>query len=1161
METTVLSQDTYAAFGLPLSGLGGSSDPDPTFSTVYAVSTITSTLLVQATANIFEMNAGSVSTIFFEADEAFISTISTVAVVLDGSVLTTVGTELLLNGIPLATTSNLSSIADWALDPAISTVNMNTNNLINGGRGEFLNLNVASTISCVSLYADSNILVGENGNVTLSGSSGTLNTNIINAFDDNNLTINNLEFLNGFAFTPPGGVGGVEGILQITGLSTINGLPYNTSTLVISSIQAQSANISSLNCKEIITNNLTAVSTIHAISSISSSVVLADSITVSSINGATFPQSIPNLANWANFAAVSTVNLNTHPVVDTAGPLAITANSGNLNLTADREFNIGTNSVVNLIARNGLGGTVNITGDSGFLGANGGVVAISANGGGPVDGLNGRVSILASAGSGEGISVGGVIELIATSGITPSNLTSKITLNGGGINIYSGAASPIGSVFGYTFLNATLGISLVVGDYSSPFQVPGTVYLYGDQGVVVGSPLYAYNILGYWSGVAPPSNLTITGRQTILGNSFVNISNVDHIYFDAGGAGALSGVQTINGNAYPPTPPAPSPDPVVSTLRVNPAGFISTVALEGLSTINGVAFPPELQPDADLLVSTILVNATGFISTLSLEGLSTINGAPFPNPDPEISTLTVNPDGFIDVVALKSVSTINDAPYPPPLPELEANLQVSTILVNADGYISTLALEGLSTINGVAFPPELQPDADLQVSTILVNATGFISTLSLEGLSTINGAPFPNPDPEISTLTVNPDGFIDVVALKSVSTINDAPYPPPLPELEANLQVSTILVNADGYISTLFLEGVSTINGAAYPPVAPPPAQAPDIQVSTILVNPTGYISTLFLEGISTINGAPFPNPDPQVSTLQTYGAGHISTSFIFGLVNINGAPYPPPGLREIQVSTITLAPNGFVSTLQLEGVSSINGVAYPPPGLGSIQVSSMTVASSGFISTPQVRTTGRSGLIIGEDPLATNNSGFILFNSSGHDTFDTGQTSLNKNSGLVNRNEPNSTISGLYVAVISTGLSTAQPLGCSEVYLYGVANSGSVLPVTLGYDNSIPALTVQAPSVNISSLVGVSSINGVPYRTTTSGKIPGATGSDILSTSVIGLVSTGIVIGQYNHFGGGVAHVIEAVVPGTDNCLFYLDRNSHTGDNISFFVANFTGA
>jgi hypothetical protein len=247
-------------------------------------------------------------------------------------------------------------------------------------------------------------------------------------------------------------------------------------------------------------------------------------------------------------------------------------------------------------------------------------------------------------------------------------------------------------------------------------------------------------------------------------------------------------------------------------------------------------------------------------------------------------------------------------------------------------------------------------------------------------------------------------------------------------------------------------------------------------------VNPAGFISTLFLEGISTINSIPFPNPNPQVSTLVIGGPGSLSTSFIYGLVNINGAPYPPPGLREIQVSTITLAPNGFVSTLQLEGVSSINGVAYPPPGLGSIQVSSMTVASSGFISTPQLRTTARSAITIGEDPLATNNSGFILFNSSGHDTFDTGQTSLNKNSGLVNRNEPNSTISGLYVAVISTGLSTAQPLGCSEVYLYGVANSGSVLPVTLGYDNSIPALTVQAPSVNISSLVGVSSINGVAY-------------------------------------------------------------------------------
>jgi hypothetical protein len=57
--------------------------------------------------------------------DADITTLSTSGINLDGAVLTTVnGTELLLNGLPIATTDNLSSIQDWATFPAISTITM-----------------------------------------------------------------------------------------------------------------------------------------------------------------------------------------------------------------------------------------------------------------------------------------------------------------------------------------------------------------------------------------------------------------------------------------------------------------------------------------------------------------------------------------------------------------------------------------------------------------------------------------------------------------------------------------------------------------------------------------------------------------------------------------------------------------------------------------------------------------------------------------------------------------------------------------------------------------------------------------------------------------------------------------------------------------------------
>lgn len=76
------------------------------------------------------VEANTVSTIHFYADiinidEATISSISTNAIELDGAYLNTAGgNELLLNGIPIATTANLSSIQDWAIFPAVSSILM-----------------------------------------------------------------------------------------------------------------------------------------------------------------------------------------------------------------------------------------------------------------------------------------------------------------------------------------------------------------------------------------------------------------------------------------------------------------------------------------------------------------------------------------------------------------------------------------------------------------------------------------------------------------------------------------------------------------------------------------------------------------------------------------------------------------------------------------------------------------------------------------------------------------------------------------------------------------------------------------------------------------------------------------------------------------------------
>jgi len=82
--------------------------------------------LSTASAFISSLNANYIS-----SQVGTISSLSTSIITLDGATLTTAGgTELLLNGIPVVTTANISSLADWSLDPAISTINANGNNII-----------------------------------------------------------------------------------------------------------------------------------------------------------------------------------------------------------------------------------------------------------------------------------------------------------------------------------------------------------------------------------------------------------------------------------------------------------------------------------------------------------------------------------------------------------------------------------------------------------------------------------------------------------------------------------------------------------------------------------------------------------------------------------------------------------------------------------------------------------------------------------------------------------------------------------------------------------------------------------------------------------------------------------------------------------------------
>ena len=123
---SIASQDSFVNLTTSYWAKNGGIGSQSTFSTV----TISTANIDNAT--IADINNLFLSTQIIEAEEAFISSISTFGIYLDGSLLTTAGPDLLLNGVPIATTSNISSLADWSYDPAISTLNMNGNSSING---------------------------------------------------------------------------------------------------------------------------------------------------------------------------------------------------------------------------------------------------------------------------------------------------------------------------------------------------------------------------------------------------------------------------------------------------------------------------------------------------------------------------------------------------------------------------------------------------------------------------------------------------------------------------------------------------------------------------------------------------------------------------------------------------------------------------------------------------------------------------------------------------------------------------------------------------------------------------------------------------------------------------------------------------------------------
>jgi len=210
---------------------GSISTAQITTSSIGAITGQISTLNTNL-GNFSSIYTNYVSSGFAEITDIVNSTIFSLGVFINGAELTTVGgNELLLNGLPIATTTNLSSIQDWALDPAVSTVNMAGNNLISTNQISCINL-VAGNILVNNLLAY-NILAVSTFTSTISSLTNTTTQLFASSIGSGNITtstISSLTAATGQLYASSIGSGNITastiGVRGIDSLSSINGQPY-----------------------------------------------------------------------------------------------------------------------------------------------------------------------------------------------------------------------------------------------------------------------------------------------------------------------------------------------------------------------------------------------------------------------------------------------------------------------------------------------------------------------------------------------------------------------------------------------------------------------------------------------------------------------------------------------------------------------------------------------------------------------------------------------------------------------------------------------------------------------------------------------------------------------------------------------------------------------
>jgi hypothetical protein len=612
INPTLTFENKDTPYYIPYSYLDQLKKQDP-----LTVSTLNAQTVNVSTVNAITVNAVSsffqnVSTNYIEAYESYVYDKFT----LDNQVLTANATELLLNGNPLVTANQISSIADWSKDPAISTIQANGNDLIDVRAGFFssitansMTVNKLTTLFSTTVETFESTFVSETHKLTVSsitGGNASFDVLIANSIINPSASTINCQYLNvasnanmlnaTFSNAPTFNQGG-----------TFNGTRPNFNT---------------------------------------------------GIN-----TSGPNNFNFTNIDNASNINGN---VITISPQNNLNINTSNAVATVvDRGADVGGSAVIGLTARYGAGSQINLNANSASIYSPTPASAINLNAQGNVSYLSGipfggAVNISAQAGlSGTGTSIagGGGINLTAYSygALAPGTIKESA----GSILSYSGLTVPSVGVLGSGFYSALNCLSLTAGASPATTSYPGVVYLRGDNGTKVVNGFYSDTINS--SGNANLDTVTTNGITAQTGSNLGFSAPLCNIQFNSATVGfnanitgdfsvsTIINLSTINGSAYPPPSGVPSAL-TVSTLTAStitsPYASLSTIV--NVSTINGSAYPPVASIPAVLGVST-LTASTITSSNASLRSIT------------NVSSITASNASLLSIT---NVSSINGAKYP-----------------------------------------------------------------------------------------------------------------------------------------------------------------------------------------------------------------------------------------------------------------------------------------------------------------------------------------------------------------------------------------------------------------------------------------------------------------------------------------------------------------